>query len=100
MDRIKEIVNNPALLEEKLKEFFDNADTQKKGYITPEELKVAVKTTHEKLNLPKPETKPTEEEKEKAKKLADPTGSGQITFEGFKALTLAVIDEARKRGKL
>jgi Ca2+-binding EF-hand superfamily protein len=100
MDKVKEVVNNPALLEEKLKEFFDKVDTQKKGYITPDELQAAMKATAEKLNLPKPEREPTEEEKEQGKKLADPTGSGKITFEGFRALSMAIIAEAKKRGKL
>ena len=100
MDKIKEVVNNPALLEEKLREFYDKVDTQKKGYITPDELQAAMKATAEKLNLPKPEREPTEEEKEQGRKLADPTGSGKITFEGFRALSLAIITEAKKRGKL
>ena len=100
MDKIKEVVNNPALLEEKLREFYDKVDTQKKGFITPDELQAAMKATAEKLNLPKPEREPTEEEKEQGRKLADPTGSGKITFEGFRALSLAIITEAKKRGKL
>ena len=30
MDKVKEVVNNPALLEEKLKEFYDKVDAEKK----------------------------------------------------------------------
>jgi len=100
MDKIKEVVNNPALLEEKLKEFFNKVDVEKKGYITPEALKQAMENTAKELNLPKPEKEPTEEEKEQAKKVADPQGTGQITFEGFRNLSLAIIAEAKKRGKL
>ena len=43
---------------------------------------------------------PTEEEKEKAKKLCDPEGTGKINFEGFRRLSLAIIEEGKKRGKL
>ena len=69
MDKIKEVVNNPALLEEKLKEYFNKVDVDKKGYISHEALKQALENTAKELNLPKPEREPTEEEKEKAKKL-------------------------------
>lgn len=100
MEKIKEVVNNPALLEEKLKEFFDKADKEKKGYITHEELKQALENIAKELNLPKPEKEPTEEEKEKAKKIADPDGTGKIIFESFRKLSLAAIEEGKKRGKL
>jgi Ca2+-binding EF-hand superfamily protein len=50
--------------------------------------------------LPKPEREPTEEEKEKARKIADPDGTGKITFESFRTLSLAAIEEGKKRGKL
>ena len=100
MDKIKEVVNNPALLEEKLKEFFAKVDKDNRGYITPDELKLAMEETGKRLNLPKPEKEPTEEEKEKAKKLCDPEGTGKINFEGFRRLSLAIIEEGKKRGKL
>ena len=100
MDKIKEVVNNPALLEEKLKEFFNKVDVEKKGYITPEALKQAMENTAKELNLPKPEKEPTEAEKEAARKLADPDGSGKVTFENFKKLMHAGIKRARDAGKL
>ena len=37
---------------------------------------------------------------EKAKKIADPDGTGKITFESFRTLSLAAIEEGKKRGKL
>ncbi len=100
MEKIKEIVNNPTLLEEKLKEFFNKVDVEKKGFITHEALKQAMENTAKELNLPKPEREPTAEEKEQARKVVDPQGTGQITFEGFRNLSLAIIAEAKKRGKL
>ena len=100
MDKIKEVINNHALLEEKLKEYFNKVDVDKKGYLTHDELKTALIATFEELKLPKPEKEPTEEEKEKAKKIADPDGTGKITFEGFRAFSLAAIEEGKKRGKL
>ena len=100
MDKIKEVVNNPALLEEKLKEFFNKVDADKKGFISHEQLKDALILTAKELNLPKPEKEPTEEEKEQGKKLVDPDGSGKITFENFRKFSMIAIEEAKKRGKL
>ena len=100
MDKIKEVVNNPALLEEELKKFFNKVDVDKKGYITPEQYKEAVILTAKELNLPKPEKEPTEEEKAQAKKIVDPDGTGKITFENFRKFSLLAIEEAKKRGKL
>ena len=93
MDKIKEVVNNPALLEEKLKEFFAKVDKDNRGYITPDELKLAMEETGKRLNLPKPE-------KEQGRKLCDPEGTGKITFEGFRRLSLAIIEKAKQSGKL
>ena len=100
MDKIKEVVNNPARLEEELKKFFNKVDVDKKGYITPEQYKEAVILTAKELNLPKPEKEPTEEEKAQAKKIVDPDGTGKITFENFRKFSLLAIEEAKKRGKL
>ena len=100
MDKIKEICNNPALLEEKLKEFFAKVDKENKGYISHEELKLALETTAKELNLPKPEKEPTEEEKEKAKKIADPEGTGKVTYENFVKFMQALIKRAKDKGKL
>ena len=100
MDKIKEVVNNPSLLEEELKKFFNKVDADKKGYITHEQYKEAVILTAKELNLPKPEKEPTEEEKAQAKKIVDPDGTGKITFENFRKFSLLAIEEAKKRGKL
>ena len=100
MDKIKEVVNNPDLLEEELKKFFNKVDADKKGYITHEQYKEAVILTAKELNLPKPEKEPTEEEKAQAKKIVDPDGTGKITFENFRKFSLLAIEEAKKRGKL
>ena len=100
MDKIKAVVNDPVKLEQVLKEKFDKVDAEHKGYITPEELKAALIEQAKALGLPKPEKEPTEEEKEKAKKIADPDGTGKITFENFKKLALAGIEKGKREGKL
>ena len=100
MDKVKAVVNDPAKLDEELKKAFEKMDAEKKGYVSHEVLKTALIEQAKALGLPKPEKEPTEEEKEKAKKIADPDGSGKITFENFKKLMLAGIEKAKAAGKL
>ena len=100
MDKIKEVVNDPAKLEKCLKEGFEKMDADKKGYVSHEVLKEALIAQAKALGLPKPEKEPTEEEKAKAKQIADPDGTGKITFENFKKLMHAGIEKGRKEGKI
>ena len=100
MDKIKEVVNDPAKLEAELKKAFEKIDADKKGYISHEALKEALIEQAKAIGLPKPEKEPTEEEKEKARKFADPDGTGKITFENFVKLMHAGIEKGREMGKL
>ena len=100
MDKIKAVVNNPAKLQEELKKAFEKMDAEKKGYISHEVLKTALIEQAKALGLPKPEKEPTEEEKAAARKIADPDGSGKITFENFLKLMEAGIKKAKEMGKI
>jgi Ca2+-binding EF-hand superfamily protein len=100
MDKIKAVVNDPAKLQEELKKAFEKMDAEKKGYISHEVLKNALIEQAKALGLPKPEKEPTEEEKAAARKIADPDGSGKITFENFVKLMEAGIKKARDMGKI
>jgi Ca2+-binding EF-hand superfamily protein len=100
MDKIKAVVNDPAKLQEELKKAFEKMDADKKGYISHEVLKTALIEQAKALGLPKPEKEPTEEEKAAARKIADPDGSGKITFENFVKLMEAGIKKAREAGKI
>ena len=100
MDKIKEVVSDPARLDAELKKAFEKMDADKKGFITHEALKAALIEQAKALGLPKPEKEPTEEEKEKARKIADPDGSGKITFENFVKLMHAGIEKAKAMGKI
>ena len=93
MDKIKEVVNDPVKLEQKLKEAFEKIDADKKGYITHEALKEALIAQHKALGLPKPE-------KAKAKQIADPDGTGKITYENFVKLMHKGIEKAKELGKI
>jgi Ca2+-binding EF-hand superfamily protein len=100
MDKIKAEVNDPAKLQEELKKAFEKMDAEKKGYISHEVLKNALIEQAKALGLPKPEKEPTEEEKAAARKIADPDGSGKITFENFVKLMEAGIKKAKEMGKI
>ena len=79
-EKIKEVVNDPAKVEAEAKRVFAKLDQQKKGYLDV----ATVEDIDKKLlamNLPGPKITP--EHKEQLKKLADPTGSGKVTEEGF-----------------
>ncbi len=99
MEKYKEIANDPVKLEAALKDAWAKIDTKGAGFVTHEEFRVASEAMAKSFNLPgmKP---PTDEEKAAAKKIADPTGSGKVTFEGFKALVQAGIAKGKKEGKI
>ena len=100
MDKVKEVVNDPVKLEENLKKAFEKMDADKKGWVSHEVLREALIAQAQAIGLPKPEKEPTEEEKEKARKLADPDGTGKITYENFVKLMKAGIEKAKKEGKI
>ena len=100
MDKLKAVVNDPAKLEEELKKAFEKMDAEKKGYISHEVLKQALIEQAKALGLPKPEKEPTEAEKEAARKISDPDGSGKITYENFVKLMHAGIKKAKEMGKI
>ena len=99
MEKYKEIANDPVKLEAALKDAWAKIDAKGVGYVTHEEFRAAAETMAKNLNLPG--IKPlTDEERARAKKIADPNGTGKITFEGFKALVQAGIAKGKKEGKI
>ena len=98
MEKYKEIANDPAKLEAALKDAWAKI-SKGADSVTHEEFKAASEAMAKEMNIPgmKP---PTEEEKAAAKKIADPNGTGRITFEGFKALVQAGIAKGKKEGKI
>ena len=68
-------------LEEALKQAWKKLDPEGKGYATYDVVKDNLKAQAKALGMP--EREPTPEEREQAKKLADPDGTGKVTFENF-----------------
>ena len=99
MDKYKEIANDPAKLEAKLKEIWAKIDAKGEGSIPHAQFEAISRQLAQEANLPKgPE--PSAEEKEKIKKLVDPNNTGKITFEGFKTIVQAGIAKGKKEGKI
>ena len=99
MEQYKEIVNDPAKLQASLKEAWAKIDVNGKGFVNPQEFGAGMAMIAQTMKVPgmKP---PTEEEKERFKKILDPEGTGKITFEGFVRLANAGIEKAKKEGKI
>ena len=99
MEKYKEIVNDPAKLEAAMKDAWAKIDAKGQGFVTHEEFRVAAEAMAKTMNLPGVQP-PTEEEKEKAKKLVDPDGTGKINYEGFVKLVKAGIEKGKREGKI
>ena len=99
MEKYKEIVNDPAKLDASLKDTWAKL-SKGKDSLTHDEFKVAAEEHAKTLNLPPGLQPPTDEEKEKARKLVDPDGTGKINFDGFVKLCKAGIAKAKSEGKL
>lgn len=99
MEKWKEIANDPAKLEAAMKETWAKIDTKGEGSVDFKQFETISRELAKQMNLPQ-DKEPTPEEKEKAKKLVDPNGTGKINFEGFKALVQAGIAKGKKEGKL
>ena len=98
MDKAKEILSDPAKLEATLKQAWAKLDPQNQGFVTYDILKAALSAQAKALGMP--ERQPTPQEVENAKKLADPQGTGKVTFEGFFNLVKGGIEVMKKKGKI
>ena len=98
MDKAKEILSDPAKLEATLKQAWAKLDPQNQGFVNYDTLKAALSAQAKALGMP--ERQPTPQEVENAKKLADPQGTGKVTFEGFVNLVKGGIEVMKKKGKI
>ena len=86
-EAIKAAFKDPAKRMEHLEKMFALLDKDKKGYIEPEAVITGLKQRLAVLGVPVVEME--KEKKEAILKAADPTGSGKVTLDGFKAGALA-----------
>ena len=98
MEKYKEIVNDPVKLEASLKDSWAKISKGQES-VTLQEFEVASRALAKEMKLPE-QKEPTPEEKEAAKKLVDPNGTGKINFEGYKLLVQAGIAKGKREGKI
>ena len=98
MEKAKEILADPAKLDAALKQGWEKMDPEKKGYVTYDVLKQSLVAQAKALGMPEREGTP--EEKEAAKKLADPKGTGKVTYENFVKLIKCSIEKGKAEGKI
>ena len=98
MEKAKEILADPAKLDAALKQGWEKMDPEKKGYVTYDVLKQSLVAQAKALGMPEREGTP--EEKEAAIKLADPEGTGKVTYENFVKLIKFSIEKGKAEGKI
>ena len=99
MDAIKELLKDPAKLEATLKDTWAKIDAKNEGSVPFDVFRAILeKMAAEKqmaVMLPT-----TDKGKAEFKKITDPTNSGKVNFDGFKAIVLQGIENMKKEGKL
>ena len=98
MDAIKELLKDPAKLEATLKDTWAKIDAKNEGSVPFDVFRAILeKMAAEKqmaVMLPT-----TDKGKAEFKKITDPTNSGKVNFDGFKAIVLQGIENMKKEGK-
>ena len=97
MDKIKELAKDPAALEAKIKEYWAKVDTGGAGSVSMDDFRTRSKELATAVNLP---LITSDQQKEQARKILDPTGSGKVNFEGFKNFIEIGIQNLKKEGKI
>ena len=95
LEKVKATVNDPAKFEAEVKRVFGKLDLKKQGYLDVAALKDADDRV---LGLGLPGPKITKEHKEALVKLADPSGTGKVTEEGFLNMAKAVLAKLKEQG--
>ena len=98
MDKAKEIFSDPAKFEAAMKQAWEKLDPEKKGYATYEAVRTSLLAQAKAVGMPEREGTP--EEKEAAKKIADPEGTGKVTYENFVKLIKTSFEKAKAAGKI
>ena len=94
MEQLKELANDPAKLEAKLKEDWAKMDTKGEGSITFAQFEEAGKKMQSHFDPEKMKGK-APEDKEKFKKLLDPDNTGKITYDNFVKFVKAGLEKLK-----
>ena len=99
MDKVKELVKDPAVLEAKIKEFWSKIDVNGEGSVALADFKTRSEKLAKSEGL-EAVISNNPEDKEKGKKILDPNGTGKVNFEGFNNFLKAGIEKFKREGKL
>ena len=92
MDKLKELANDPAKLEAKLKEDWAKLDTKGEGAVTLAAFQEAGNKMQAQLNLGDFKG---QFDKEKFIKLLDPDGTGKVTYDNFVKFVKAGLEKLK-----
>ena len=99
MDKVKELMKDPAKLEETIKASWAKIDTKNEGEVEFGVFKVALEQIAKEMQIT--EMLPTTEKgAEEFKKVTDPNNKGKVNFEGFQAVIKLGLENMKKEGKL
>ena len=99
MEQYKDLVNDPAKLEAKLKEDWAKIDAKGEGSVSLEVFHGFVEKMIKHFNVD-PSKLPKKEDNDKIVKLVDPEGTGKVNFEGYQRLVHAGLEQLKKLGKV
>ena len=99
MDKIKELMKDPAKLEETIKASWGKIDAKNEGEVEFGTFKVALEQIAKEMQITEMLPK-TEQGAEEFKKVVDPSNKGKVNFEGFQAIIKLGLENMKKEGKL
>ena len=96
MDKVKELLADPAKLEATIKDSWTKIDTKNEGEVQFDTFKTCCEQIAKEMGIT--EMLPTTDKgKEEFKKITDPNNTGKVNFEGFKKIVQTGIDNMKKK---
>ena len=96
MDKVKELLADPAKLEATIKDSWTKIDTKNEGEVQFDTFKTCCEQIAKEMGIT--EMLPTTDKgKEEFKQITDPNNTGKVNFEGFKKIVQTGIDNMKKK---
>ena len=96
MDKVKELLADPAKLEVTIKDSWTKIDTKNEGEVPFDTFKTCCEHIASEMGIT--EMLPTTDKgKEEFKQITDPNNTGKVNFEGFKKIVQTGIDNMKKK---
>ena len=99
MDKVKELLADPAKMEATIKGSWAKIDAKNEGEVPLETFIACCEHIAKEMGIT--EMLPTTDKgKEEFKKITDPNNTGKVNFEGFQKIVQTGIENMKKAGKL